>query len=266
MCRVEDSAVFTTVCGQHAAERGNVPDVPPTATPSITVADTSAALVEAAAAHIAAFAARTLAARGRFRVALAGGSTPRALYPHLVAAIDWTRTDVFFGDERAVPPDDPQSNYRMARETLLDPARIPTANVFRWHAESPDLDGAARDYEQALRVGAAPPLLDLALLGLGPDGHTASLFPGSAELEVEDRLAVAVAVQALGTRRLTLTYPALLTATEVMFLVTGAEKRAALASVLRPGSTLPAARIVQRPGPVLIFCDREASQDINLGP
>ena len=124
--------------------------MPPTATPSITVADSSAALVEAAAAHIAALAARTLAARGRFRVALAGGSTPRALYPHLVAAIDWTRTDVFFGDERAVPPDDPQSNYRMARETLLDPARVPAANVFRWRAESADLDGAAGEYEQAL--------------------------------------------------------------------------------------------------------------------
>jgi 6-phosphogluconolactonase len=230
--------------------------------PSITVADSLAALVAGAAAHIAALGARAIAARGRFRVALAGGATPRALYPRLVDTVDWTRTHVFFGDERAVPPDDPQSNYRMARETLLDPARVPAANVFRWRAESPDLEGAAREYEQALRGAGATPWLDLALLGLGPDGHTASLFPGTAALAVEDRLAVSVEVPALGTRRLTLTYPALLGATDVMFLVTGVEKRAALAEVLRPGSALPAARIIQRRGPVSLFCDRDAAQDV----
>ena len=112
--------------------------------PDIVVADTVAALVETAAGSIRGLAADAIAARGWFRIALAGGSTPRALYPHLVTGIDWTRTDVFFGDERAVPPDDPQSNYRMARETLLDPARVPEANVFRWRAEAADLDGAAR--------------------------------------------------------------------------------------------------------------------------
>jgi 6-phosphogluconolactonase len=240
--------------------------MPATAAPSVTAADSIDSLVEVTAARIVALAARAIATRGRFRVALAGGSTPRALYPHLVDVIDWTRTDVFFGDERAVPPDDPQSNYRMARETLLDPARVPAANVFRWRAESADLDGAARDYEQALRAGGSPPWLDLALLGLGPDGHTASLFPGTTALAVEDRLAVAVDVPALGTRRLTLTYPAFREAGEVFFLVTGRDKRAALADVVRPESTLPAARIVHRTRSTRIFCDREASQDINLGP
>jgi 6-phosphogluconolactonase len=234
--------------------------------PDIVVADTVAALVETAAGSIRGLAADAIAARGRFRIALAGGSTPRALYPHLVTGIDWTRTDVFFGDERAVPPDDPQSNYRMARETLLAPAGVPEANVFRWQAESPDLDAAARDYEQALRARGAPPWIDLALLGLGPDGHTASLFPGTPALAVEDRLAVAVEVPQLATRRLTLTYPTLLGATHVMFLVTGAEKRAALADVLRPGSTLPAARIIQRSAPVRILCDADAAQDINGAP
>jgi len=237
--------------------------------PSIIVAADVAALAVAAAAEVRAVAAATIARRGRFRIALAGGSTPRALYPHLVTGVDWSRTDVLFGDERTVPPDDPQSNYRMARETLLEPARVPQANVHRWRAESADLDAAARDYEQALRARGEPPWLDLALLGLGPDGHTASLFPGTAALAVADRLATAVDVPALNTRRLTLTYPALLGATDVMFLVTGAEKRGPLADVVRPDSGLPAAAIVHRSrriGRVLIFCDRAAAQDINPPP
>src|SRR5262245_7642691 len=155
---------------------------PGAAGPEIVVADGVASLVEISAARIRELAGAAVAARGRFRVALAGGSTPRLLYPRLVTGIDWTRADIFFGDERAVPPDDPQSNYRMARETLLDPARVPEANVFRWRAESTDLDAAAREYEQAVRARSSPPWLDLALLGLGPDGHTASLFPGTAAL------------------------------------------------------------------------------------
>jgi 6-phosphogluconolactonase len=234
--------------------------------PELLVADGLAPLVAATATRIRAVAAAAVATRGRFRVALAGGSTPRALYPLLVEGVDWTRADVFFGDERAVPPDDPQSNYRMARETLLEPARVPDANVFRWRTESPDLDAAARDYEQTLRARESQPLLDLVLLGLGADGHTASLFPGTAALAVADRLAVAVEVPALGTRRLTLTYPALLGAAEVFFLVTGRDKRIALADVLRPESALPAARVIHRPEPVRIFCDREAGQDITRPP
>jgi len=125
---------------------------------------------------------------------------------------------------------------------------------------------AARHYEQALRARGEPPWLDLALLGLGPDGHTASLFPGTTALAIEDRLAVAVEVPRMATRRLTLTYPTLLGAAHVMFLVTGAEKRAALADVLRPGSTLPAARIIQRAAPVRILCDADAAQDIKGAP
>jgi 6-phosphogluconolactonase len=234
--------------------------------PELVVAESVAALVASAAASVRRAAAGAIAARGRFRVALAGGSTPRALYPLLVEGVDWTRADVFFGDERAVPPDDPQSNYRMARETLLAPARVPDANVHRWQSESPDLDAAARAYEQALRARPAAPVLDLALLGLGPDGHTASLFPGTAALSVADRLAVAVDVPALGTRRLTLTYPVFLEAGEVFFLVTGPDKRAALADVLRPDSTLPAARIIHRSRSACIFCDRAAAQDINPTP
>ena len=233
---------------------------------TLHIAPDASHLAALAAEDIRGVAAAAIAQRGRFRVALAGGSTPRAIYPHLVSGIDWARCDVFFGDERAVPPDDPRSNYRMARETLLEPARIPPANVFRWRAEAADLDAAAREYEVALRAAGGPPWLDLALLGLGPDGHTASLFPGTAALAVEDRLAVAVDVSAPGVRRLTLTYPALIGATHVMFLVTGTEKRAALADVLRPGSTLPAARIVQGAAGVRILCDVDAAGDITSGP
>jgi 6-phosphogluconolactonase len=232
--------------------------------PKIVVAASLPELVALAAAHIRATASAAVGARGRFRIALAGGSTPRALYPALVAGVDWTRANVFFGDERAVPPSDPKSNYRMARETLLDPARVSPANVVRWRAEDPDLDAAARDYEAALRAGASAPWLDLALLGLGPDGHTASLFPGTSALAEEDRLAVAVDVAEMGTRRLTLTYPALCGAREVCFLVTGGEKAAALATVVESGH-LPAARIVRRPGPVTIFCDRDAASALTTG-
>jgi 6-phosphogluconolactonase len=231
--------------------------------PRLFVADDAAAAMELAAEHVRAAAAAATAQHGRFRVALAGGSTPRLLYPRLVGTVDWTRADIFFGDERVVPPDDPQSNYRMARETLLAPARVPDANVFRWRAESADLDAAARDYEQALRERAERPLLDLALLGLGPDGHTASLFPGTAALTVEDRLAVVVDIPAKGTRRLTLTYPVFLESGDVFFLVTGRDKADALADLVRPESTLPAARIAHRPRSTCIFCDRDAASDIN---
>ena len=145
-----------------------------------------------------------------------------------------------------------------------DPARVSPANVVRWRGEDPDLDAAARDYEEALRAGASAPWLDLALLGLGPDGHTASLFPGTSALAEEERLAVAVDVAEMGTRRLTLTYPALCGAREVCFLVTGHEKATALATVVESGH-LPAARIVRRPGPVTIFCDRDAASALTTG-
>jgi 6-phosphogluconolactonase len=238
--------------------------MPPPAAPTVVVAADLSALVDATAARIRDVAAAAIAARGRFRVALAGGSTPRALYPRLTDGIDWPRVEVFFGDERAVPPDDPQSNYRMARETLLARVPLPAAAVHRWRAEAADLDAAARDYEQALCAGARPPWLDLALLGLGPDGHTASLFPGTAALAEETRLAVPVDLPAVGGRRLTLTYPALRGAGAVVFLVAGAEKAPALADALRPDSTLPAARVVHGPAPVTIFCDGAAARDLGI--
>ncbi|HZL19257.1 MAG TPA: 6-phosphogluconolactonase [Polyangia bacterium] len=232
----------------------------PPAGPRLIVAAHLDDLVARAATHLRAAAAAAIEAHGRFRIALAGGSTPRALYPALVTGVDWTRATIFFGDERAVGPDDPQSNYRMARETLLDPAGVPAASVVRWRGEAPDLDAAARDYERALTANAAAPWLDLALLGLGADGHTASLFPGTSALTEESRLAVAVDVPVHSTRRLTLTYPALCGASEICFLVTGRDKASALAAVLgRSVGDLPATRIMRAPNPVTVFCDTEAA-------
>jgi 6-phosphogluconolactonase len=238
---------------------------PTGARPHVVVAADPHALAQAAAAHVRAAAAAAFSRRGRFRLALAGGSTPRALYGVLAAdpgGIDWARTDIFFGDERAVPPDDPESNYRLARESLIDPARIPEENVRRMRGEDPDLDGAARAYEVALTAGAAPPWLDLALLGMGPDGHTASLFPGAAALDEQRRACIAVEGPKPPPRRLTLTLPVLAAAGEILFLIAGGEKAAALRDVVAGpdrGQALPAQIVARRSGPVAVYCDRAAA-------
>ncbi|HVZ72216.1 MAG TPA: 6-phosphogluconolactonase [Polyangia bacterium] len=244
------------------------PETPPPAgpqLPELVVAADLEALARVAADRVRVLAAAAIAARGRFRIALAGGSTPRALYAHLASAhdVDWARTDVFFGDERCVPPDDAQSNFRMARETLLTPAGVPPENVHRLRGEDADLDRAARDYEAAL----GPARLDLALLGMGGDGHTASLFPGTAALDEGRRLCVANEVPQLKTRRLTLTYPALLGAHDVLFLVAGADKAATLRDVLNAPldeRRWPSQPVLRRftPRPTLLFCDRAAARDL----
>jgi 6-phosphogluconolactonase len=237
--------------------------------PEVVIAPDLGGLARAAADRVRVLAAQALAARGRFRLALAGGSTPRALYRELAAGsaseLDWNRIDVFFGDERPVGPDDPQSNHRMARETLLLPAAVPPENVRRLRGEDPDLDAVARAYEAALRQGAEPPLLDLALLGMGADGHTASLFPFTDALDEEQRLCTVVAVPQLATRRLTLTYPVLLGARDVLFLIAGADKAETLRDVLGPAADRrrwPSQRLLRRaqPRPALLFCDREAAR------
>jgi 6-phosphogluconolactonase len=227
--------------------------------PELVVAEDPDRLLDRAADRVRAVAGEALAARGRFALALAGGNTPRALYGRLVRGVDWDRCDLWFGDERAVPPDDAQSNYRMAKESLLDPAAISAGRVHRMLGEAPDLEAAARDYEAALRAAGGPPWLDLALLGIGPDGHTASLFPGNAALDEETRLAVPALAPKLG-RRLTLTLPAFAGTRALLFLVTGAAKAEALAEVLAPGSDLPAARVIRRAPRAAIFCDLDAGR------
>ncbi len=184
-------------------------------------------------------AAEAIAARGRFDVALSGGSTPRTMHRLLAQpprrdAVDWSRVHLWWGDDRHVPPDDDQSNYRMARETLIEQVPIPPGNVHRMETELPAEECAAR-YEALLREHLAGtwPVLDLIYLGMGPDGHTASLFPETAALNETRRWVVANWVPKLETWRITLSPPALNAARHVVFLIAGPDKAAALSAVLQ---------------------------------
>lgn len=179
----------------------------------------------AAAAHwIADRIAETDAARGRCTIALSGGRTPRPVYealarPPFAARVPWERVEVYFSDERCVPPDDARSNYRMARESLLAHVPIPAARVHRMRGEMSDRAAAARSYEAEL-----PEALDVLLLGMGADGHTASLFPGSSVLGERARRVVAVRGPKAPPWRLTITPPVIASARTVAVLVSGAEK------------------------------------------
>ena len=179
-------------------------------------------------------AVESIGERGRFTVALAGGSTPRAVYELLATeywdALDWGGVHVFFGDERPVPPDHEDSNYRMANEALL--SRVPVGTVHRMRGEL-SLPEAAALYEEELQgFFDGLPRFDLVLLGIGQDGHTASLFPRTPALGVSDRWVLANPVEKLGTERLTLTAPVINAARMVVFLITGESKAGALKEIL----------------------------------
>jgi 6-phosphogluconolactonase len=198
------------------------------------------ALSHAAADELGAIARAAIAERGRCSIALSGGSTPKHLFGLLAragrGALPWDHIDLWWGDERAVPPDHPDSNYGMAREALLAPLGLDAAHVHRMAGEL-DPVAAARAYEDELVAAlGAPPIFDLVLLGMGPDGHTASLFPGSAALAETRRWVVANVVTSPlvhgSATRITLTAPAINAARHVRFLVTGADKAAALAQVV----------------------------------
>ncbi len=242
--------------------------------------DDAASLALAVANAVVVHAERAIADHGRFVLALSGGTTPALLYDHLASApfasrIDWTRTHVCWGDERCVPPNDARSNYRMARERLLDHVPIPASHVHRIRGEQPAADGA-RSYEAELRTlfetSHGPPRtgarerFDLVLLGLGADGHTASLFPGGdALLELERWVVAAEApaayAAASGAWRVTLTLPLINAAASVMVLAAGADKSHVLQQVLtQPPDTdaLPAQRVSPTDGQMLWLVDRAA--------
>lgn len=210
----------------------------------------------------------TRSKNGRFAIALSGGTTPKRLYERLAEApylevFPWTRVHWFWGDERFVPMDDPQSNYRMVREAMLSKAPIPAANVHPIVCEGFGLVEAATRYERELksfhgadRLDPARPIFDVTLLGLGPDGHTASLFPRSAALQEQMRWVAPVSDSELGAR-ITLTYPALNSSREVAFLIEGAGKQPILESFRKGDRSLPATR-VQPVGGLRVFTDKAA--------
>jgi 6-phosphogluconolactonase len=233
------------------------------------IVDDVPTLAEAFVRHLTMAAEEALAARGSFAIALSGGSVARAFLPCLAhAPLDVSRLAVFWADERAVAPDHPDSNYGLARSLWLAPAGIPDTAIRRMTGEALDLEGAADDYERALvrRLGA-PPRLDVVLLGVGPDGHVASLFPGHPALDESRRQVVALTdAPKPPPRRVTLTLPALVEARLVVVAAFGAEKAEAIRQALEDaGSPLPIARVARRAPRTLWLLDPEAARALRPG-
>lgn len=243
----------------------------------IRILTTPQELFAAAAEEVVRAAKDAVAQRGRFSIALAGGSTPKGLYNLLAtnarSILPWDRMFFFWGDERHVPPKDHDSNYRMADESMLSKIPVAPGNVFRLKTENPDAAAVAEDYEQTLRkffnLSAGQfPRLDLILLGMGPDGHTASLFPGTAALQEKSRLVVANWVEKMQASRLTLTLPVLNAAAEVAFVVSGTDKAPALREVLEseaPGDLYPAKLVRPSNGKLIWLIDRAAASQLKSG-
>ena len=227
-------------------------------------------LARGAAEEIAKSAEEAIAARGRFTIALSGGNTPKPVYRLLAQEprIDWNRVHVFWGDERHVPPDHPDSNFGMAMDTLLSKVSIPPDNVHRMRTEKPDAERVAEEYAWTLRSAfdldeGEWPRFDLVLMGIGADAHTASLFPGSDAVRERSRLAIAPWVSSLGTFRITLTAPVFTRAALALFLVNGEEKAEALRAVLEGDfqpDRFPAQLIRPEEGKLLWLVDRAAAR------
>jgi 6-phosphogluconolactonase len=198
-------------------------------------------------------AAQAIRERGEFRLSLCGGSTPKAIYSQFpTSGIDWSKTFITFGDERCVPPEDSQSNFRMATEAFLSKIEIPAENVLRMKGELPP-DDAAAHYEDALlahakRVGESRFRHDLILLGMGGDGHTASLFPETKALDETKRNVVANYVDKMASWRISFTYPLINAGRHVCFLVNDPSKRQVLDAVLAGDAAYPSAKILPTEG------------------
>jgi len=224
-------------------------------------------------------AAAAVRAKGSFNVSLAGGSTPKALYsllvndPTLRSELPWDKIHLFFGDERHVPPDHPDSNFRMAAEAMISKSPLKPAQVTRIKAEYPDAERAALEYEKALREyfklkDAEYPRFDLLLVGMGNEGHTLSLFPGTKALHPDGRIVVSNWIGKLYTERITLTAPAANNAAEIIFMVTGADKACALKAVLEgpfEPEQLPAQLLQPKNGKLLWLVDAAAGSMLTTG-
>ena len=240
--------------------------------PGVLVCPDAAEVARAAARRFVDWAWQAIAQDGHFQVALSGGSTPREMYRLLATQdfrtqIDWPRVHLFWGDERAVPPDHPDSNYGLARRELLLRVPIPPDNVHRMEAELAPIGRAAHNYEAVLRRsleldGRGFPVFHLVLLGMGADGHTASLFPGARLLRETSRWVSTPTMERLGTRRMTLTLPVIEAAKRILFLVTGSEKAAMLRVVLcgRADRALPAQMAQPRHGERIFLVDEAAAR------
>jgi len=204
----------------------------------LVAARDAAQVAQEAATRTARALRNAIGKNGRAAIALSGGNTPRDAYTLLAkeSGVDWTKVSLFWVDERAVPPTDDRSNYRWAKSTLIDPSGIAPGRVHRMPADAPHRDAAARDYEKAIRAeveldGDGIPAFDVVILGVGEDGHTASLFPGESTVDVQDRLVAAVGASGAREARLTLTPPAIEHARQLFILAVGAGKRPALERV-----------------------------------
>jgi 6-phosphogluconolactonase len=226
------------------------------------------------AEHLASRADRSIIERGRFTLGVSGGKTPAALYtvlanPPYRHAIEWTRVELFLVDERRVPPEDPNSNYRLLRDTLLSGAAVPGDQIHPWKTEVA-VEDALCDYEKQLCDvffhGASPqsaPSFDLLLLGLGPDGHTASLFPATPALEESRRWVAEGRAPEAPFERLTMTFPLINAAREAVFLVTGEEKAPLVRALLTgEGASYPASRVRPQSGGPLWFLDAGSSRQL----
>jgi len=227
-----------------------------------------------AASELLRQAQRAVQGKGLFYLALSGGSTPKALYSLLAndsffrTEVPWDKIHFFWGDERHVPPDHPESNYRMANEAMLSKVPIPSENIHRIRAENPNAQQVAEEYEEILRAffrlrAGQFPRFDLVLLGMGPDGHTASLFPGTEALREREHLVVANWVEKFQTHRITMTPPVLNQAMFVLFLVSGEEKAETLRQVLEGKERkepFPSQFIHPTHGRMLWLVDRDAGR------
>jgi 6-phosphogluconolactonase len=248
------------------------------AVPDIRIHSDSEAEAEAAATFVVETGKEAVRANGRFFIALSGGTTPETLYRSLTSSafadrFDWSRTTFFFSDERCVPPDDPRSNYALADKTLVTPLRITLSQIYRMAGESRDPQAAASEYEQQLRLAtktslSAKPSLDLILLGLGEDGHTASLFPGAPVLQDHQRLIAATQSPKDPPNRLTMTLGVINRASVILFLVAGARKAGVVRAILDPKTEaerrLPASLVEPEKGRLIWFLDRGAAGELPI--
>jgi 6-phosphogluconolactonase len=248
-------------------------------TREVVVLPDAGALTKRAADEFLKAVNEAIAKKGVFTIALAGGSTPKALYsmlsedPAYRSQIPWPKLHFFFGDERHAPPDNPESNFNMANETLFSKGLVKPEQITRIKGEYPDTEKAALEYEQALRAyfkleDGEYPRFDLMLLGMGPEGHTLSLFPGTRALHATNRIVVRNWVGKLYTERITLTAPAANQANRIIFSVTHADKALALKAVLEgpyEPEQLPAQLIQPVNGTLLWLVDQSAGSKLATG-